>query len=252
LLLRHWGGERDMWHVVHVPSREMEDARHASRARTTLQIERTRYRNRMHALLATHGVRLRIGPRLPERLATATDWAGVLLPAGIQARVLTMWRLLAVVETERYRARHAEDRRVRTITVPMTSAQQLVRLCGVGARSATVLADELLNRELRNRRQVGALTGLVSAPYDSGTRRHDQGLTRSGLPRVRHIAVQLAWAWLRYQPTSTLSQWYQRRFHGRGVVAQRLGIVALARRLVIAWWRYVKDGIVPEGALLKA
>jgi transposase len=252
LLMRHWGGERDMWHVVSVPSCEVEDARHASRARTTLQIERTRYRNRIHALLALHGVRLRLDRGLPERLATATDWAGMPLPAGIQARVLQLWRLLYAVETERHRARYAEDRQVHATTATPTCAQRLVRLRGVAARGATVLADELFRRDLRNRRQVGALTGLVSAPYDSGTRSRDQGLTRAGLPRVRHIAVQLAWAWLRYQRTSALSQWYQRKFGGRGVVAQRIGIVALARRLVIALWRYVKDGIVPEGAQLKA
>jgi transposase len=181
-----------------------------------------------------------------------TDWAGMPLPAGIQARVLQLWRLLAAVETERHRTRYQEDRRVQALTTPPTCAQRLARLRGVAARSATVLADELFTRELRNRREVGALTGLVSAPYQSGTRAVDQGLTRGGLPRVRHIAVQLAWTWLRYQPTSALAQWYQRRFGGRGVVAQRIGIVALARRLVIALWRYVTAGIVPEGALFKA
>lgn len=252
LLMRHWGGEQEMWHVVQVPSRAAEDARHASRARTTLQIERTRYRNRIHALLALHGTRVRIDRRLPERLATATDWAGEALPPGVHARVLQLWRLLYAVETERYQAQYAEERQIRATTPTPTCAQRLVRLRGVAARSATVLADELLGRDLRNRRQVGALTGLVSAPYDSGTHSHDQGLTRAGLPRVRHIAVQLAWTWLRYQRTSALSQWFQRKFGGRGVVAQRIGIVALARRVVIALWRYVKDGIVPEGALLKA
>jgi transposase len=252
LLLRHWGGERDMWHVVHVPARDVEDARHASRARTTLQVERTRYRNRIHALLALHGTRLRIDRQLPARLTTATDWAGEPLLPGVQARVLQMWQLLNAVETARHRARYAEDRAVRATAPTPTCAQRLVRLRGVAARSATVLADELFSRDLRNRRQLGGLTGLVSAPYQSGTRQVDQGLTRGGLPRVRHIAVQLAWAWLRYQPTSALSQWYQRCFGGRGVVAQRIGIVALARRLVIALWRYVRDGIVPEGALMKA
>lgn len=93
---------------------------------------------------------------------------------------------------------------------------------------------------------------MVSAPYQSGTRHVDQGLTRGGLPHVRHIAVQLAWGWLRYQPTSALTQWYQRSFGGRGVVAQRIGIVALARRLMIALWWYVHKGTVPEGALMKA
>jgi len=124
LLLRHWGGERDMWHVVHVPSREAEDARHASRALTTLQAERTRYRNRIHSLLALHGVRrLRIDARFPERLATAPDWADAPLPTGVQARLLATWRLLQGVETERQRARRAERQQVRATAAPSALPQ---------------------------------------------------------------------------------------------------------------------------------
>ena len=129
---------------------------------------------------------------------------------------------------------------------------QPARLRGVAARSATILAQELFSRDLRNRREVGGLTGLVSAPYDSGKTRIDQGLVRSGLPAVRRVAVEIAWAWLRYQPTSALTQWYHERFGRGGAVTRRIGIVALARRVIIALWRYVTQGIVPEGALLKA
>jgi transposase len=251
LLMRHWGGERDMWQVVRVPKPEIEDERHASRTRTTLQIERTRYRNRIHALLMLHGARLPIDRALPERLPHARDWAGHPLPVGVQTRILAMWTLLAAVETARVQARRAEAHAITTAAAG-TCARGLTQLRGIGARSASVLAAELFTRDLRNRREVGGLTGLVSAPHQSGQRRIDQGLTRGGLPRVRHIAGQLAWAWLRYQPTSALARWYRDRFSGRGGIAQRIGIVALARRLVIARWRYVTGGIVPEGALLKA
>ena len=254
LLLRHWGGERQMWQVVHVPTRAAEDARHASRVLTTLQAERTRDRNRIHSLLALHGVpRLRLDERLPERLATVRDWAGEALPPGVQARVLTMWRLLAGVEAERQRARRPERQQVRTTaaTAP-TPAQRLARLRAIAARSATVRADELFSRDLRNRRHVGARTGLVSSPYRSGTIVRDQGLAPSGLPAVRRVAVEIAWAWVRYQPTSALTQWYHRRFGRGGAVTRRIGIVALARRVIIALWRYLDTGIVPEGALLKA
>ena len=252
MLLRYWGGERDLWQVVHVPPREAEDARHASRGLTTLQAERTRYRNRIQSLLALHGVRrMRLDGDFPARLATARDWAGAPVPAGVQARVLETWRLLQAVETERQRARRAERQQVRA-TAAASVAQQLAQLRAIAARSATILADELFSRDLRNRRQVGALTGLVSAPYDSGKTRIDQGLARSGLPAVRRVAVEIAWAWLRYQPTSALTQWYHQRFGRGGAATRRIGIVALARRVIIALWRYVKDGIVPEGALLKA
>jgi transposase len=202
--------------------------------------------------LALHGVaRLRLDAKFPERLAAARDWARELLPVGVQARLLTTWRLLQRVEEERQEARRMERQQVRVTAAP-SMAQQLARLRGVAARSATVLAQELFSRELRNRRQVGALTGLVSAPYDSGTTRIDQGLARSGLPAVRRIAVEIAWAWVRYQPTSALTQWYHDRFGGGGAVLRRIGIVALARRVIIALWRYVTQGIVPEGARLKA
>jgi transposase len=254
LLLRHWGGERGMWQVVHVPTREAEDGRHASRGLTTLARERTRYRNRIHGLLALHGVgRVRLDARLPDRLDAVRDWAGEPLPSGIQARVLETWRLLQAVEAERQRARRTERQQVRaTGATALTMAQRLARVRGIAARSATVLADELFNRALRNRREVGALTGLVSAPYRSGTIARDQGLAPSGLPAVRRIAVEIAWAWLRYQPTSALARWYHRRFGGAGAVTRRIGIVALARRVIIALWRYVETGVVPEGAQLKA
>jgi transposase len=166
LLCRYVGGERDCWHVVRVPSAAVEAARHDSRALTTLQRERTRYRNRIHSLLALHGVRLVIDARLPTRLAAARDWAGDPLSPAVQARVLETWRLLQAVETERATRRTAEQQRVRTSDAPTAAiARRLVQLRGVAARTATVLADELFSRGLRNRRQVGALCGLVSAPY---------------------------------------------------------------------------------------
>jgi transposase len=252
LLIRHWGGERDVWHVVHVPTVEAEDARHASRALTTLQADRTRLRNRIHSLLALHAVRLRLDERFPERLAAARDWAGERLRGGVQARVLQVWRVWQAVEGERHALRRAERQRAvagRAETRPLV--QRLTQLRGVAARSATVLSDELFSRDLRNRRQVGALAGLVSAPYRSGTRVLDQGLARSGLPAVRRIAVEIAWAWIRYQPHSALTRWYQRSFGGGRAGTRRVGIVALARRVIIALWRYSQTGVVPEGALLK-
>jgi len=252
LLLRYWGGERDVWHVVHVPSRAAEDARHASRGLTTLQAERTRQRNRLRGILAQHGVRPgRLDARWAARLPALTDWAGEPLPAGVQQRLLQTWRLLQAVEAECQAARRTERARVRA-TAAATVAQRLAQLRGVAARGATVLADELFSRPLHNRREVGALSGLVSAPYRSGTIARDQGIAPSGIPAVRRIAVEIAWAWCRYQPTSALTQWYHRRFGGGGAVTRRIGIVALARRVIIALWRYVETGVVPAGAVLKA
>ena len=274
--------------MVHVPTREAEEARHASRGVTTWSAERTRYRNRIHSLLALHGVAtLPIDARMPERIAGTRDWAGAELPPGVQpslempyghfrpdsgvracldawlrnggphhqvmhlGRRLETWRVFRVIEAERHRVRRTERQEARA-TAAATPVPRLVQLRGVAARSATVLVDDLFRRDLRNRRQVGALTGLVSAPYASGTTRIDQGLMRSGLPAVRRIAIEIAWAWLRYQPTSALTQWDHQRFAGGGARLRRLGIVAVARRVIIALWRYVEYGVVPEGALMKA
>ena len=179
---------------VHVPRPEVEDARQASRGLTTLQTERTRYRKSdSRAVGVARGRAPAPGRAVAQRLAATLDWAGAPLLLGVQARVLETWRLLQAVEAERQRARRLERQRIRA-TAPNSVAQRLARLRGVAARGATVLAQELFTRGLRNRREVGALTGLVSAPYRSGTIVRDQGIAPSGLPAVRRIAVELAWA----------------------------------------------------------
>jgi transposase len=253
LLLRVRGGERGVWHEVQVPTPAREDARHASRALTTLAADRTRLRNRVHSLLALHGVRLRIDARFATRVATVRDWADAPLPPGLQARVLQIWRVLQHVEAERTALQRAERLRARAGRAPACPrVQRLTQLRGVAARSASVLSDELFARGLRNRREVGALAGLVSAPHRSGQRVRDQGLARSGLPAVRRIAIELAWAWCRYQPQSALARWYAQRFQSGPPGTRKVGLVALARRLVIALWRYSEQGVLPAGAQLKA
>jgi transposase len=130
--------------------------------------------------------------------------------------------------------------------------RQLVALRGIGDAFATTLVREAFGpRDFRNRREVGGLAGLTPTPYQSGDTHHEQGISKAGNRYVRHMAVELAWFWLRYQPQSELSQWYRRRFADRGKVAQRIGIVALARKVLIALWRYLRDGVLPAGAALK-
>jgi transposase len=252
MLWRWWQGERDLWHAVQVPSREREDERQASRALTSLQEDRTRYRNRIHSLLALHGVRVALTPRFAERLAQVRDWEGQPLPAHLQTRVLQEWRLLQHVEAERRRRQKAERAAIKAAARPSTLlAAKLVRLRGVGDRTATIVSEELLMRQPRNRREIGGLLGFGALPFDSGARRVDQGISPSGVRAIRRIAVDLAWGWLRYQPRSALSRWYQGRWAYTGKVGRRIGIVAVARRLMIALWRYARDGVVPKGAQLK-
>jgi transposase len=251
-LIRYWLGERDQWNVVHVPTVAMEDARHAERAIATLVGERTRYRSRIHGLLATHGVRVRITEGWGERLATLTDPDGRGLPPGVLARVALAWRLLRVVDAELRAARRLQQARVRAAATPAAGrTARLQQLTGIGVGSAAMLANEVFARDLRNRRQVGALSGLVAVPYQSGEAGHDQGISRAGLRQVRRVIVELAWSWVRWQPQSALTRWYRARFGAGGPRLRRIGIVALARKLVIALWRYSEQGIVPAGAVLR-
>ena len=134
---------------------------------------------------------------------------------------------------------------------PTRALHQLVQLKGVATTSASVLLDEgLLWREFRNRRQIGGLLGLAPTPYDSGESQREQGISGAGNARLQAISIQLAWNWVRWQPHSALTLWYQAKF-GKGKRARRIGIVAVARKLVIALWRYVTTGAVPTGAIVK-
>ena len=232
LLARYEAGDRGAWRVVRVPRVAEEDARHLERSWATVPAERTRVINRLKGVLTTAGVRLRLDATFLARLATARLWDGTLLPPGLQARA-------------------TQERDPTTATGRAATALQTVT--GIGPIGAWVLATEIFGwRQIRNGRELGALVGLVPAPFQSGETSHDLGITRAGNKHVRRVMVQLAWSWLRYQPTSALVQWYQRRFGGGGRRMRRIGIVALARKLLIALWRLVEDGVLPEGAAVKA
>ena len=254
LLARYLAGDRAAWRVVRVPSVAAEDARHAERSWETLQTERTRVINRLKGLLTTAGVRLRVDARFLERLETARVWDGTPLPPGLQARLRQSWAHLTFLNEQRRALKRARTTRVadrRTATGRAVSALQTP--VGIGPIGAWVLATEIFGwRQIRNGRELGALVGLVPAPFQSGETSHDLGITRAGNKHVRRLMVQLAWSWLRFQPQSALAQWYQRRFGGGSRRMRRVGIVALARKLLIALWRLVKDGVVPEGAVVSA
>ena len=252
LLARFVQGDGRVWRVVRVPSVQDEDARHLPRTWETLTKDRTRLINRMKGLLMTQGVRVSINKSFPAHVQAARLWDGSPVPAGLQERLAQDWAQLQQVERQlrerKARAADALDRRTRT----GRTIEKLQRVQAIGVTGAWVLATEIFGwREIENRRQLGGLVGLVRAPYQSGDMAHDQGITRAGNHHVRRVMVQLAWGWLRYQPASALTQWYQQRFGHGGKRLRRIGIVALARKLLIALWRYLKTGIVPDGAQLK-
>jgi transposase len=252
-MLQRWVvGETKVWSVVHVPSVEQEDARQLVREIETVQGAWTAQRNRLHGLLAAHGVAVPLTARFAERLATAQTGDGRPLPPGLHTRLRREWAAYETIdqrlgELEALRAQLLAEDESRMAQV----ARQLVTLKGIGAIGGVLFSAELLGtRTFRNRREVGALTGFAPVPYRSDQRVVDHGISRGGRAAVRRVATQVAWCWLRYQPTSALTQWYHRRFGAAGKRARRIGIVAVARRLIIALWRYVAHGVIPEGATL--
>lgn len=254
LLARYLAGDRRAWQVVRVPSVAEEDARQLQRTWHTLQNDRTRLIARLQGLLLTQGVRLRITDTFLAQLEAARLWDGTPIPGGLKARLTRVWAQLDLLngqmkELERARAALTVDES----TATGRCVVRLPTLRGIGPVGSWVLATEIFGwREIHNARQLGGLVGLAPAPYQSGDTAHDQGISRSGNKHVRHLMVQLAWTWLQYQPTSALSQWYQRRFATGSPRVRRIGIVALARKLLIALWRFVEQGVIPDGALLKA
>jgi transposase len=248
MLVRVWGGERRVWSEVRVPTVAEEAARHVSRERTALTQDQTRLVNQMRGWLATWGTTLP-ARRRGAWWTTVRDWAGAALPAAVQARVARAEARLAGVAAQIAELEAQQQAAVTAAAPP--ALRQLVQLKGVATTSASVLLDEgLVWRAFRNRRQIGGLLGFAPTPYDSGESKREQGISRAGNARLQAISIQLAWNWVRWQPQSALTQWYQANF-GKGKRARRIGIVAVARKLVIALWRYVTTGVVPKGAIVK-
>ncbi len=255
MLIRAERGERGVWRVVRVPSVEEEDRRRLQRELERLKKEEKQHRNRIRSLLKLQGVRPKVNP-------DGRGWSAYLeslreiLPPQAFSELVRQSERLALVKSQK-RALEAERKQaIEQGTLDDRVLQQILALSllrGIGRSSAWVLVMEFFSwREFKNRGQLVGCAGLDPTPYDSGASRREQGISKAGNKRVRWLMVELAWSWLRYQPDSGLSQWFQRRFAGGGKRQRRIGIVALARRLLVALWSYVQTGALPEGAELKA
>jgi transposase len=278
--LMAWGrGERQVCAMVRAPTREAEDIRRLSREREALLSERIRHANRIKGLLATQGV-FSFEPTLRDRhdrLDAIHTPDGTPLPPRLRTEILRQLdrleltlQQLAAVEAERDAVLAAERAVAASVTRgsdskaaegqatpgapvpgPEGAGARLLRLKGVGPETASVLASELFFRAFTNRREVASYAGLAPSPWQSGGIDNEQGISKAGNARVRKTMGQLAWLWLRHQPDSALSLWYRERVRdGRGRV-KRIAIVALARKLLVALWRFVTQGLVPTGATLK-
>ena len=254
LLVRHDHGEEDrVWSVVRVPSVEQEADRQLHRDWEELKQERTVHRNRIQALLACQGIALKLGADFGDRLKSLVLWDGSALPLPLQERLQREWERLKLIEEQIRELKRQREEAVAAASDPsLKQIQRLATLKGIGLTSAWLFVREFFGwRQFRNRREVGALAGLVPMPFQSGSTAHEQGISKAGNARLRTMSIEIAWSWLRYQPTSQLSLWFQERYGPGSRRSRRVGIVALARRLLVSLWRFLETGVIPEGALLK-
>lgn len=254
LLARHRAGSaKPVWSVVHVPSEADEDRRHLGRELRLLKKDRTRVSHRIKGLLANHGCSIDLRGDLRTQVESLRRWDGTALPSGLHARLHRYVEDYGYL-TGRIRALEAERRRIlREEEGPvLDTVRQLYSLKAVGINTAWMYGTEFFGwRRFQNGKQVGGASGLTPTPYTSGKSEREQGIGKSGSRWVRGAAIEFAWGWLRFQPESALSQWYQERFGSGSKRLRKIGIVALARKLLVALWRFLETGVIPEGALLK-
>jgi transposase len=250
MLIRYHGGEHQLWGVVHVPTPQDEDRRQPHRELMAVKGERTEHSNRIKGLLAGLGLDVVVDDRLAERLDALRQWDGAAVPAELSARILREFERWTLVDRQARESENAQRRAIRRDeTADVEKIRRLLDLKAIGPMSATLFVREFFGwRGIRNRRELASLAGLAPTPYASGDSRREQGISKAGNRRLRWMAVEIAWGWLRWQPNSALSQWYQRRFGAGNARLRKVGIVALARKLLIALWKYLEHGEVPEGA----
>jgi len=254
MLLRYYGGEQRVWSVVRVPTEQAEDVRNIGRALDVLTAERTMHSNRIKGLLVQQGIVIKnvISKKFLNKLEAACRWDGQKVSGDFKTRIVREHeRLRMVYEQIRRLKKERAERVKRQDTDGMQQVAQLQKLQGIGPESSWDLVMEFFGwRAFKNRRQVAALAGLTPTPYDSGGVVREQGISKAGSRRIRTLSIESAWCWLRFQPESSLSRWFEERFAKGGKRMRRIGIVALARRLLIELWRYLNTGILPPGARL--
>ena len=248
-------GERGHCGMVAIPTLEEEDAKRPSRERESLVGEHTRIVNRMKSALARLGIR-GFKPKLrkaPERLAALRTPEGSAIPANMLDEFRRDMARLAVVREQIEEIEQARLERLEQAPAarPNAMVHLLARIIGVGIETADMLVREVLSRNLRDRRAVARYAGLTGSPDESGSMRREKGLARSGNARVRGGLIQLAWRFLMFQKDSALVRWYRSRTEGPNGARKTTMIVALARKLLIALWRMVTTGVVPEGVVLR-
>lgn len=253
-LMRHWRGETRVWGVARVPTEAEEDERRLHRESERLHKERSSHMARIKSLLVLHGIGTHRAMVRKERIALLKMWDGRPIPEAVRQEIEREYDRLKLLNEQ---MKVLRARQARQLADPQTpgerKAQKLHRLKGIGPVSALTLGKEFFGwRNFKNRREVGSLAGLAGAPFSSGDMDRNQGITKAGNRWIRRVMIELSWIWLRYQPESELSRWFYTRFAENGKRMRRVGIVALARKLLVALWKYVDRNELPAGAELLA
>jgi transposase len=254
-LMAYCRGEPRVVRIVRVPSPEQEDARRATRERERLVKEQTGHINRIKSLLRLLG--MAVGhPRRRDWLswlATQRDWQGQEVPPQTMAELRREHARLMLIGEQLAALEQASTQAHSTPAAAEMGQRRdmLQRLKALGPALSGTFAHEVFYKDFRNQRQVGAYLGLAPSPWQSGQTDRNQGISKAGNPRARRAAIELAWLWLRHQADSALAQWFKRRTANASKRVRRIAIVALARKLIVALWRYLTNGLIPEGAVLK-
>src|SRR5262252_8447253 len=245
-------GERHVWSLVRIPSIEEEDLRRSHRERSRLVRERTAHINRIKGLLFAQGIR-RINVKSQyktlavDKLVTGD---GHRLPPRLACEIAREIQRLAMVQEQIAEIECERD----TAPTPCEATERkrhlLLQLKSIGPAISALLSREVYYSQFVNRRQVGSFLGLTPSPYSSGEEEHCQGISRAGSGHVRAIMIETDWLWTRHQPKSALTRWFVERTAGQSTRMRKIMIVAVARKLAIALWRYVEHGLVPQGAIL--
>lgn len=262
-------GRKKVWSVVRVPSTEAEDDRRTERELERLKKEETAHRARLRSLLALHGVEMSIVRRGFMKRVRQACIPGLETPLSEHllaeidreyARLEVVWNHQTVIRKAREEAMVAtteqdKDKSVASLSrrsKAMLQVSLLRTLVGIDQSAWPLVLEFFGWRSFANRRELAGAAGLGGSPHNSGNESNEQGISKAGNRRIRRIAIQLAWSWVRLQPTSTITLWFTNRFADAGKRQRRVGIVAVARRLLIALWHFVEDGVIPGGAELKA
>lgn len=253
-LMAYLRGEPRVVRIVRVPSVAQEDARRSSRERDRLVKEQTGHTNRIKALLRLAGMAVGYPRRSNwlDWLAKQRDWQGQPLSPHLLAEVTREHARLMLVRKQLVALEQAQDRACAVPEQTVERRDRLERLKALGPALSTTMTYEVFYKDFHNRRQVASYVGLAPSPWQSGGIDREQGISKAGNPRARVKAIELAWLWLRHQSDSELSHWFRTRTANAGKRARRIAIVALARKLIVALWRYLTTGLVPAGATMKA